>query len=289
MIRMLMAVVGVSFAAVAATADDKAKPADTPAAKLAALKKEATESKEVRDAEEKLFKQIDGLAESKDRRTKVTELLNAHEQKKSKWYQAALELAKSDPKSDVGFEALEWIISNQYFESSESIGKPALALMIEHYATDPKVGSTVFLLAQSRRYVGPDMSAPGDPLLKAVAEKNPDKTVRGQVAVARAWEAKGKFEAAEKENQKDADQLAAKAEKAFEAVIKEFGECKLLDTYQKTQPTLAEVSMIELSELRNLRVGKVAPDIEGEDLDGVKFKLSDYRGKVILLDFWGDW
>ena len=38
-----------------------------------------------------------------------------------------------------------------------------------------------------------------------------------------------------------------------------------------------------------LEIGKVAPDIEGVDTDGVKFKLSDYRGKVIVLDFWGDW
>jgi peroxiredoxin len=38
-----------------------------------------------------------------------------------------------------------------------------------------------------------------------------------------------------------------------------------------------------------LAVGKVAPDIEGEDLAGVPFKLSDYRGKVVMLDFWGDW
>ncbi len=35
--------------------------------------------------------------------------------------------------------------------------------------------------------------------------------------------------------------------------------------------------------------GKKAPDISGVDLDGVAFKLSDYRGKIILLDFWGDW
>lgn len=37
------------------------------------------------------------------------------------------------------------------------------------------------------------------------------------------------------------------------------------------------------------RVGKLAPEIEGEDVDGVPFKLSDYRGKVVLLDFWGHW
>jgi predicted Zn finger-like uncharacterized protein len=35
-------------------------------------------------------------------------------------------------------------------------------------------------------------------------------------------------------------------------------------------------------------VGQAA-EIEGEDLDGKRFKLSDYRGKVVLLDFWGHW
>ena len=36
-------------------------------------------------------------------------------------------------------------------------------------------------------------------------------------------------------------------------------------------------------------VGKVAPDIEGQDQDGASLKLSDHRGKVVLLDFWGFW
>jgi thiol-disulfide isomerase/thioredoxin len=35
-----------------------------------------------------------------------------------------------------------------------------------------------------------------------------------------------------------------------------------------------------------LRVGQLAPEIVGQDLDGNNFKLSDYRGKVVLLDFW---
>lgn len=38
-----------------------------------------------------------------------------------------------------------------------------------------------------------------------------------------------------------------------------------------------------------LSVGKVAPEIMGTDLDGVPFKLSDYRGTVVLLTFSGDW
>jgi len=44
-----------------------------------------------------------------------------------------------------------------------------------------------------------------------------------------------------------------------------------------------------LFELESLTPGSIAPEIEGEDLDGVAFRLSDYRGKVVVLDFWGDW
>lgn len=41
--------------------------------------------------------------------------------------------------------------------------------------------------------------------------------------------------------------------------------------------------------LMNLKVGKIAPDIQGVDLDDKEFKLTDYRGKVVVIDFWGDW
>ena len=40
---------------------------------------------------------------------------------------------------------------------------------------------------------------------------------------------------------------------------------------------------------KRLQIGMEVPDIIGEDLGGVKFKLSDYRGKVVVLDFWGFW
>ena len=39
----------------------------------------------------------------------------------------------------------------------------------------------------------------------------------------------------------------------------------------------------------SLAIGQVAPEITGVDVDGKKFQLSDYRGKVVVLDFWGDW
>ncbi len=40
---------------------------------------------------------------------------------------------------------------------------------------------------------------------------------------------------------------------------------------------------------QHLRIGKEAPEVEGEDAEGQRFKLSDYRGKVVFFNFWGDW
>jgi cytochrome oxidase Cu insertion factor (SCO1/SenC/PrrC family) len=36
-------------------------------------------------------------------------------------------------------------------------------------------------------------------------------------------------------------------------------------------------------------IGAPAPEIVGTDLDGVEFSLSEYRGQVVMLDFYGDW
>lgn len=40
-------------------------------------------------------------------------------------------------------------------------------------------------------------------------------------------------------------------------------------------------------EIEHLRLGQVAPDFATVDQDGVAFELSDYRGRVVVLDFWG--
>jgi cytochrome oxidase Cu insertion factor (SCO1/SenC/PrrC family) len=34
------------------------------------------------------------------------------------------------------------------------------------------------------------------------------------------------------------------------------------------------------------RVGQPAPPVEGVDADGRTVRLSDFRGKVVLIDFW---
>jgi thiol-disulfide isomerase/thioredoxin len=36
-------------------------------------------------------------------------------------------------------------------------------------------------------------------------------------------------------------------------------------------------------------IGKIAPEIEGKDVDGKPVRLADLKGKVVLVDFWATW
>jgi len=63
----------------------------------------------------------------------------------------------------------------------------------------------------------------------------------------------------------------------------------VLEQIGKNNPKLAAGVKEAQFALKHLTVGRTAMEIEGEDLDGKNFKLSDYRGKVVVVDFWGDW
>jgi thiol-disulfide isomerase/thioredoxin len=52
---------------------------------------------------------------------------------------------------------------------------------------------------------------------------------------------------------------------------------------------LANAAHEELSQMQRWSLGKVAPEIEGEDMDGRKMRLSDFRGKVVVVHFWATW
>lgn len=52
---------------------------------------------------------------------------------------------------------------------------------------------------------------------------------------------------------------------------------------------MGDIAKNVLNELKNLGIGKTAPDVSGEDINGKPMKLTDFRGKVVVLDFWGDW
>ncbi len=42
-------------------------------------------------------------------------------------------------------------------------------------------------------------------------------------------------------------------------------------------------------EMEHLQVGMKAPEIEGKAVDGTLIRLSQFRGQVVVLDFWGFW
>lgn len=44
-----------------------------------------------------------------------------------------------------------------------------------------------------------------------------------------------------------------------------------------------------LRELQTLGVGNTLPDVSGEKLSGGEARISDYRGKVVVLDIWATW
>jgi hypothetical protein len=110
--------------------------------------------------------------------------------------------------------------------------------------------------------------------LKALAEA-PAKSLKVALAFVSAEKLIKQYEQAYQGKDKSAAQLYQKAEKTLADLVKD----------ARGVPEVEDA----LFELRYLTPGKKAPEIEAEDIDGKKFKLSDYRGKVVLLDFWGNW
>ena len=53
--------------------------------------------------------------------------------------------------------------------------------------------------------------------------------------------------------------------------------------------TFAEAEDDLLQTIRHATVGATPPDVVGARLDGASEALSDYRGRVVLLDFWATW
>ena len=107
-------------------------------------------------------------------------------------------------------------------------------------------------------------------LLRSLMDKSPHRNVRAAAQLSLAGFLVQREDAS--------PEAKAESRRLYEGVIKDFA-----DTPYAKQ---AEGKIFEQD---NLQVGKVAPDFEAVDQDGKPFKLSDYRGKVVVLDFWGFW
>ncbi|QEH32328.1 Thiol-disulfide oxidoreductase ResA [Aquisphaera giovannonii] len=87
----------------------------------------------------------------------------------------------------------------------------------------------------------------------------------------------------------DPSKTRAAAVAALRRTIAEFADVVYTPRLKGEPITVGDVAEMELNELDNLQVGMVAPDTRGVDVDGKPLRLSDSRGKVVLLSFWGSW
>lgn len=212
------------------------------------------------------------------------------DKKQADLFMSAVKLAEANPKSDVGFAALEWTlqIARAYYLPA---GAPALELLAQQYADNPKIGTLVAYLAYylpSSRYPS---RVPAVELLKAVLSKNPDRTARGQAALGLAWLKEHELLESSETSLGEHDSLSIQAIDVLKSFVRDYGDCPNLRTAGALPATntLGEEAEVDLFRLQHLQIGQLAPEIEGEDLDGVRFKLSDYRSRVVLLVFWASW
>lgn len=70
------------------------------------------------------------------------------------------------------------------------------------------------------------------------------------------------------------------------AIYQQFGKEKVEVVDNQEHSTKDEKEVITQN---GIEIGKVAPDFELSKLDGTKVKLSDLKGKKVILNFWATW
>ncbi|GAB4154368.1 MAG: hypothetical protein Fur0037_23020 [Planctomycetota bacterium] len=173
-----------------------------------------------------------------------------------------LAIVRQFPKDEAALDAAIWFFDA--VGARNGAVSDVLSCAFEHHLDSPKLA----ILCRSMIYGGPDDAVR---FLRKAKDESPHHEVQGWARYALA------------KSLLRASSESEEAEKLLEDLSARFDDVK------SYRGTLARAAKADLFEYRNLRVGKVAPEIEGKDADGAVFKLSDYRGKVIFLDFWGYW
>lgn len=237
--------------------DPKAAQPDTPARQLEALQKEAAD---IQKEAEKALKD----AKPEDRAKIITDF----RARAGKLADRFVELAEKHPRDKAALEALTFVLQ---VDQKGPSGQKAAELILRDHADSKEALELAQMLAESG-------SPAAEKLVRGLLPKQTSHEAQGQLTLALAKLMKGRADEAGRKPA-EANKDAKEAEGLFEQVEHKFSDLKDLVTEAKDG----------LFELQHLAVGKVAPDIHGEDADGKKFALKDYRGKVVVLDFWAGW
>lgn len=192
----------------------------------------------------------------------------------------AIAIAERNPKTIVGVLSLRFACACGYTSSHQELNAlkaDALKHLEDHYIDEKWFWAFLPTVALETHFY--DVK----PFLRRCLEKSAHREVRGQACFYLASLSLRTHRFLNERGQtlpkEDEQEMFA----CYEQCIKEFGDLPTADT------TIATVAERSLFEIRNLIVGKLAPEIAGEDIDGAALDLDDQRGKVVLLTFWGDW
>jgi thiol-disulfide isomerase/thioredoxin len=148
-------------------------------------------------------------------------------------------------------------------------------LILKYHVDSPKIAPALAGMAEC----GPT----GLAFLETVVEKATDANVKALALYYNALAVDGR---AGRNEGRASDETITK-ERANAAALMEKA-VKLAPEAKIGTATLARAAEAELVSLR-IGVGNPIPEVEGTDLAGKKVKLSSYRGKVVLFDFWATW
>lgn len=211
--------------------------------------------------------------------------VKANEDYYAKWESLAKELTAlikanpDDPAALDGIIRLTGVIRWAF-------GEDLLPIALRH-RDDDRMGRLCFNVM----YRGGELQAApwAEAITKAVAESNPSREVRGQAVYSRGFLSRvAAFPYGRSIPERERDNLLARARSFFNEVVEKYADVQTPDG----ETTIGERAASELKRLDNLpklKVGGVAPEIEGKDLEGNSLKLNDYRGKVVVVVFWGSW
>lgn len=179
---------------------------------------------------------------------------------------------EKDPKDSASKNGLLWALRKS--RTAQHQNRMA-AIFEEHFVNDPIIKE--YARSLSRGY---------SPKMAESLEKIREKTSRDDTKFFCTYYLSVNLEKQAGFNRKlNAEEKKALNEKALKLLKQLHDDPKVA----KVSKPLADRVASALFEKENLSIGSIAPDIVGDDHTGTEFKLSDYRGKVVLLDFWGYW